>query len=42
MGLKTIAERVESAAVYECVRAIGVDYCQGYFFGGLRPLLSLA
>ncbi|HTA63868.1 MAG TPA: EAL domain-containing protein, partial [Xanthomonadaceae bacterium] len=42
MGLKTIAERVESEAVFERIRAIGVDYCQGYHFGGLRPLLSLA
>jgi len=42
MGLQTIAETVESQAVYEKIRAIGVDYCQGYLFGGLKPLLSLA
>jgi len=41
MGLQTIAELVETEAAYERVRAIGVDYCQGYHFGGLRPLLSL-
>ena len=41
MGLQTIAEFVETEAVFQRVRAIGVDYCQGYYFGGLRPLLSL-
>lgn len=42
MGMQTIAELVETEAVYERIRAIGVDYCQGYYFGGLRPLLSLS
>jgi Amt family ammonium transporter len=42
MGLQTIAAQVESEAAYECIRAIGIDYCQGYYFGGLKPLLSLA
>jgi ammonium transporter, Amt family len=41
MGLQTIAELVETEATFERVRAIGVDYCQGYHFGELRPLLSL-
>ncbi len=41
MGLQTVAEFVETEAVYERIRAIGVDYCQGYFFGGLKPLLNL-
>ncbi len=41
MGVQTIAELVETEAVFERVRAIGVDYCQGYYFGGLQPLLSL-
>jgi diguanylate cyclase (GGDEF)-like protein len=33
MGLCTIAEFVEDAAVLEAVRAIGVDYAQGYGTG---------
>lgn len=41
MGLKTIAERVEDGEAFACMQAIGVDYCQGFLFGGLRPLLSL-
>ncbi|HTD29685.1 MAG TPA: EAL domain-containing protein, partial [Xanthomonadaceae bacterium] len=41
MGLQTIAERVETEAAFERIRAIGVDFCQGYHFGELRPLLSL-
>ncbi|MBS0464640.1 MAG: EAL domain-containing protein [Proteobacteria bacterium] len=41
MGLATIAEQVESADVHARMGAVGVDYCQGYLFGGLRPLLSL-
>ena len=41
-AVQTIAERVENDAVYERIRAVGVDYCQGYHFGGLKPLLSLA
>jgi ammonium transporter, Amt family len=41
LGVRTIAEFVETEAVYRRVRDIGVDYCQGYFFGKPRPLLSL-
>ena len=41
MGLQSIAAQVETQAAFECIRSIGVDYCQGYLFGGLRPLLSL-
>ncbi len=41
MGLQTIAEFVETEEVFHHIRAIGVDYCQGYYFGGLRPLLNL-
>ncbi|MBS0192685.1 MAG: EAL domain-containing protein [Proteobacteria bacterium] len=41
MGVRTIAEQIETRDVFECMRAIGVDYCQGYLFGELRPLLSL-
>jgi EAL domain-containing protein (putative c-di-GMP-specific phosphodiesterase class I) len=42
MKLQTIAAQVETEAAFECIRAIGIDYCQGYYFGGLKPLLSLA
>ena len=35
MGVKTVAEFVESQAVVEQLRDIGVDYAQGYFIG--RP-----
>lgn len=41
MDLATIAERVEDDETFACMRAVGVDYCQGYLFGSLRPLLSL-
>jgi diguanylate cyclase (GGDEF)-like protein len=33
LGLKTIAEFVETQEVYETIRSIGVDYCQGHYFG---------
>jgi diguanylate cyclase (GGDEF)-like protein/PAS domain S-box-containing protein len=38
MGLKTIAEWVESQAILHKVRQIGVDYAQGYALGYPRPL----
>ncbi len=38
MGLKTIAEYVESEDIREKVRAIGVDFAQGYVVGEPRPL----
>ena len=38
MGLRTIAECVESNAILEKLREIGVDYCQGYALGRPRPL----
>jgi diguanylate cyclase (GGDEF)-like protein/PAS domain S-box-containing protein len=38
MGLKTIAERVESPAILAKLRQIGVDYGQGYALGQPRPL----
>lgn len=39
MGLKTIAEYVENAAVLEKVRALGIDYAQGYAISYPQPLL---
>ena len=38
MGLKTIAEWVESQAILSKLRQIGVDYGQGYALGYPRPL----
>ncbi|MDJ0808037.1 MAG: EAL domain-containing protein [Gammaproteobacteria bacterium] len=41
MGKQTIAEFVESDAILEKLREIGVDYAQGYGIGRPQPLLSL-
>lgn len=38
MGLKTIAEYVENTAVLEKVRALGIDYAQGYAISRPKPL----
>jgi EAL domain-containing protein (putative c-di-GMP-specific phosphodiesterase class I) len=42
MGKKVIAESVESMAVVEKLREIGVDYAQGFAVGVPRPLDELA
>jgi Amt family ammonium transporter len=41
MGLKTIAEFVESPAVLEQLRDLGVDFAQGYHVGRPQPLARL-
>lgn len=41
MGLQTIAEFVESQAILEHLREIGVDFVQGYHVGRPRPLEQL-
>lgn len=33
LNIKTVAEFVHSQGVYEYVSNLGVDYCQGYYFG---------
>jgi diguanylate cyclase (GGDEF)-like protein/PAS domain S-box-containing protein len=38
MGIRTVAEYVEDDAILAQVRAIGVDYAQGYALGRPRPL----
>ena len=38
MGKQTIAEFVENDAILEQLRAIGVDYAQGYGIGRPQPL----
>ena len=39
MGLKTIAEYVETPAVLKAVQALGIDYAQGYAISRPRPLI---
>jgi diguanylate cyclase (GGDEF)-like protein/PAS domain S-box-containing protein len=38
LGVETIAEWVESEAALAVLEEIGVDYAQGYWIGGPRPL----
>ncbi len=38
MGIKTSAERVEEKAVIDELRAIGIDYVQGFSLGAPKPL----
>ncbi|MGF1615921.1 MAG: EAL domain-containing protein [Gammaproteobacteria bacterium] len=42
MGIQTIAEGVENAAIIEMLKRLGVDYAQGYNIGRPRPLRSIA
>ena len=37
MGIKTVAEHVESEAAAERLAVLGVDYAQGYYYA--RPAL---
>jgi PAS domain S-box-containing protein/diguanylate cyclase (GGDEF)-like protein len=32
-GIKTVAEYVATEEIYQTVKEIGIDYCQGYLFG---------
>lgn len=41
MGLKTVAERVESAEVLACLGEIGIDYAQGWFLAPPESVESL-
>ncbi len=38
MGKQTVAEFVENEAILEKLREIGVDYAQGHYIGGPRPI----
>ena len=40
MGLRTVAESVESRAVLRLLGQIGIDYAQGYVVGRPRPFAS--
>jgi len=42
LGLKTVAEYVEDATIMEKLRAIGVDYAQGYFVAKPEALQKTA
>ena len=42
LGLSTVAEFVENQATLDCVRALGLDYAQGYCIGHPQPLTQLA
>lgn len=42
VGLKTVAEYVESGEVMECLRKIGIDYAQGDYLHKPEPLEALA
>lgn len=39
LGMKTVAEFVHSAAIDKKVKALGIDYSQGYFIGEPQPTL---
>ncbi|HLX10020.1 MAG TPA: EAL domain-containing protein [Thermoanaerobaculia bacterium] len=39
MGLRTVAEWVESREILELLEAMGVDYGQGFWFSGVEPLI---
>jgi diguanylate cyclase (GGDEF)-like protein len=42
LGLRTVAEFVETKASLDCVRRLGLDYAQGYIIGHPQPLSQLA
>lgn len=39
MGIKTIAEFVETQAIADVLRELGVDYAQGYWIGRPEPMI---
>lgn len=41
VGIKTVAEFVESEAVLDCLRTIGVEYAQGDYLHGPEPIGTL-
>jgi diguanylate cyclase (GGDEF)-like protein/PAS domain S-box-containing protein len=41
LGVKTIAEYVENRAIFDCIKAMGVDYAQGHGLSLPRPLEEL-
>ncbi len=41
MGMRTVAAYVENAAIRDAVRALGVDFTQGYGIDHAQPLGNL-
>ncbi|EIU6823139.1 EAL domain-containing protein, partial [Vibrio parahaemolyticus] len=41
MGLKTVAEYVESHEIYQCLSNIGVHFAQGYYIHKPEPLTQI-
>jgi len=41
LGVKTVAEFIENQEILEAVKAIGVDYAQGYHLARPRPAMQL-
>ena len=41
MGIKTTAEYVESEDILNCIKSIGIDYAQGYYFAKPAPIKNL-
>ena len=41
MGKKTIAEFVENGEIYAKIKAINVDYAQGYYLGKPQPFADV-
>ena len=39
-GIKTVAEYVATEDIYNCIREVGIDYCQGYLFGKPEPFFK--
>jgi EAL domain-containing protein (putative c-di-GMP-specific phosphodiesterase class I) len=41
MGIRTIAEFVETESVFDALREMGVDYAQGYWIGRPEPMQGI-
>ena len=42
LGMRTVAEHVDSIEAIKCLREIGVDYAQGYYLHEPMPLENLS
>ncbi len=40
LGIQTVAEYVHSEKIYQITKQLGVDFCQGYYFGAPQEKLS--
>jgi len=41
MGMKTVAEFIESEEILECIRKMGINYAQGYALGKPEPIVDV-